>query len=119
MGCINRGITSKSQDVIVLLYTALVRLHLKNCVQFWKPHFKKDVDKIERKQRRVMRMIQGLETKPCEERLRDLGMFSLEKRRLRRDMIAVFKYLTDCHSEEDRERFHLAGEDRTRSNGFK
>ena len=64
-------------------------------------------------------MISGLETQPYEERLRCLGMFSLEERRLRGDMIAVFKYLKGCHLEEGRELFQLAAEDRTRGNGLK
>ena len=54
---------------------------------------------------------------PCEDRLRDLGMFSLEKRRLRGDMIALLKYLKGCHL-EGRERFLLAVEDRTPEMGL-
>ena len=56
MGCINRGITLKLQDVIVVLYTTLVRPHLEYCMQFWRPHFKKDMDNFERVQRRATRM---------------------------------------------------------------
>lgn len=69
MGCTNRGTTSKLQDVIIPLYTESVRMHLEYCVQFWNPHFKKNMDRVEL---RVTRVIGGLETKPCKERLRDL-----------------------------------------------
>uniref|UniRef100_K7F0X6 Reverse transcriptase domain-containing protein n=1 Tax=Pelodiscus sinensis TaxID=13735 RepID=K7F0X6_PELSI len=68
LGCINRCVVSRTREVILPFYSTLVRPQSEYCVQFWAAHFKKDVEKLERVQRRATRMIKSLENMTYEGR---------------------------------------------------
>ena len=68
----------------------LLKPHLEYCIHMWSPQYRRDTDLLECIQRRATKMIQGMEHLSYEDQLRELRLFSLEKRRLQKDLIAAF-----------------------------
>ena len=119
IGLIGRAFECRTKEVILNLYNALVRPHLEYCVQCWSPYYKKDIEKLERVQRRVTKLIPRLRNKPYEDRLKELNLFSLSKRRLRGDLIEVFKIVKGIENMNIEKYFTIDTSNTTRNNGCK
>ena len=79
----------KEKELIIPLYKTIVRPHLEYCIQAWRPYRKKDINMLERVQRRATKIIQKLRNIRYEMRLKECGLTTLETRRLRGDKIEV------------------------------
>ena len=91
LGFISRNVGHKSKEVMKTLCNAYVRPHLEYCVQAWSPHYQKDLVMLEKVQRRATRLVSELKRLDYETRLKELNMFSLDRRYKRGDMIEVYK----------------------------
>ena len=115
LGCIKKGVAVREREVMVSLYSALVRPHLEYGIQAWGPQYRKDMELLKRVQR-ATNVIRGLEHLSYEERLRELGLFTLEKRK---DLFVAFQYLKGAYKQEGEQLLTRVDSDKTRENGLK
>ena len=110
-----RAYVNKSQQNIIPLYKSFVRPHLEYAVQAWRHYTQKDIERV---QIRATRMIQGLRSDSYQERLNKTGLISFEMRRLRADLIEVFKILHGMEGLPHEYFFQIHHESKNREHHF-
>ena len=104
VGRIRRTFTYMEVDMFKPLYATLVRSKMEFAVQAWSPYLKKDIDMLEKVQRRATKLVPAISHLPYEERMKILDLTTLEERRRRGDMIEVYRILhgiDHVHAEGD------------------
>jgi hypothetical protein len=119
LGFIIRSFEFKTPKILLPLFNTYVRPLMEYCAPVWSPSLVKDKQKMERVQRRFTKSIPSLRNKSYEERLKSLNLFTIEKRRLRGDLIQVFKLLNNIYNVQVEAYFQRNDDLRTRNNGFK
>ena len=122
LGFITRNFRCKNNELILQLYKSLVLPHLEYAVQFWSPHLRRDIDKIEKTQRSATKMIPEIRNQwyhRYRQRIQDFDLISLVQRKLRGQRIEVFKYLKGFTTASARGLCDCDLNDRTRNNGAK
>jgi hypothetical protein len=118
LGMIKRTFTCRKADIVLNLYKTLVRPHLEYCIQAWRPYLRKDIDLLEGVQHRATKIIEGFAQLSYEQRLCQLNLTTLETRRLRGDLIEVYKLV---HGLEDisADKFFVLSSGNLRGHRFK
>jgi len=93
LGALSRTIRSKDKRILLNLYKSVVRPHLEYCTSSWSPHYVKEKELLEKVQHRFTRMFPDLIKLPYLQRLRELKLWTLEERRIRSDLIEVYKII--------------------------
>ena len=119
LGLIRRNTTYKDKKLIIPVYKAIVRPHLEYSIKTWIPYRKKDIDMLERIQRRATKIIPELRDLSYEERLKECGLTTLETRRLRGDQFEVFRILNGYEHIDRNVFFSLKKDSRTRGHDVK
>ena len=119
LGLIFKSFTYLNKEMFLCLYKSIVRPHLEYATTVWSPMYKKDSIILENTQRRVTKMVNSLKELPYEARLKKLGLPSLEYRRLRSDVIEVYKILNQLDRVSINKFFTVMDETTTRGNSLK
>ena len=95
-------------EIFLPLYLTLVRPLMEYAVQCWSPYLQGDIDLLERVQQRVTKLVPGISHLPYNQRCQELKLQTLRERRLRGDMIEVYKLLNGFEDVDYRKFFNLS-----------
>jgi len=118
LGYIKRQFRYRNKETVLTLYHSLVRPHLEYAVQLWSPTLRADIERLERVQARATKLVPEIRNKGYARRLEDLGLFTLEQRRLRGRLIETFKILRGFNAVDPSHFFEL-NVNPTRNHGWK
>ena len=110
---IRRSFVSRSPAFLSNIYKLYVRPHMEYCVEVWNPKYKGDVDKLEKVQNKMTRLIRNGASRTPEQRNQLLGISSHEQRRLRGDLINIYKNINNQDIFQLRDNQRLRGHNKT------
>ena len=116
---IKRTFSYLDKTILIQLYKVFVRPHLEYCQQIWSPHLQQDIDELEKVQRRATKLIQSIEHLSYEERLKELNLYSLYDRRIRGDLILMYRILSGDIKIAHEQLFKMETDNRTRGHNLK
>ena len=119
LGLLKRTVVCRDKNVFLKMYKLLVRPHLEYATAAWNQHFKRDVQLIEKFQKRIRKNIQGMKDLTCDERLIALNLCSLKKRRHIFDLTDIFKLMNNLSISDYSKFFTLSDVKYTREHNFK
>ena len=108
MGIVRRNFKRLDKNYLLVTYKTYIRPHLECCIQAWLPHLMKDIQCLERVQKSATNLIPALKKYSYTDRLKRLGLTTLQTRRVRGDMIQAYKIMTGKNKIDREQFFQLA-----------
>jgi len=119
LGMMGRTTKSRNPEILLSIYKSIVRPHLEYCTPVWSPHYRKDKELLERVHHRFTRMFSHLRHLEYEERLNIFGLWSLEERRNRADLLEVYKMALGKSANLLQDLFTMDNKGKTRGHSLK
>ena len=114
LGLLLRSFHYRSKNTLIPLYKTFVRSKMEHAVAAWSPWLERDVEILERVQKRLIRALSDVWGQTYEEKLRDAGLTTLQERRHRGDLIEAFKTLKGVYKIDSAKWFNVIDHERAR-----